>query len=214
MSWRSLLVTATLVLTGCLYNQDPSTSTPPLSIRPIVGVNPIIIAAHHNVAWDISSELTHTIRNRLAQPNQLYVLAKEETARVARKALSSHDPFGTDVSWLKKSYPQNEFVVFLELFDHEESALSTAEKSPAELMMRVRVHVFDLRKNEPKIVLQEVVEQSHLIPFQFTLKGEGRVAWGDELFSISPLGLAHEKLCQEIASRIEDYILLHCEAPG
>ena len=38
-----------------------------------------------------------------------------------------------------------------------------------------------------------------------------QVLWGDETFEISPLGLAHAKICQEISSRMEDYILLNCE---
>jgi len=215
MFWRSLCITTTLILTGCLH--DPNTSpllTSRSSVRPIVSVNPIITSAEHHISWDVSSELTHIIRDRLAAHNLLYVLAEEEVALMAHKALSRHDPFGADVSWLNKYYPQNEFVVFLDLFEHEETPLSTAEKSPVELLMGVRVHVFDLRGAEPKIVLQEVVEQSHHIPFQFTRSGEECVAWGDELFSISPLGLAHEKLCQEIASRVEDYILLHCVVAG
>jgi hypothetical protein len=80
------------------------------------------------------------------------------------------------------------------------------EDSPALLTIAVRVRVFDVREKTPKVVLQEIVEQSHHIPRQFTK--DSQVPWGDEAFDVSPLGIAHDQLCKELATRVEDYILI------
>lgn len=72
----------------------------------------------------------------------------------------------------------------------------------------MRVRVFDLRGKEPKIVLQELIHDSHFIPRQFTQANFYQVPWGHESFSISPIGLAHAEFTKEISSRLEDYILM------
>jgi hypothetical protein len=74
--------------------------------------------------------------------------------------------------------------------------------------MSVRVRVIDMRGKQPKIVLQELIHDTHHIPRQFTRANFYQVAWGKESFNISPMGLAHAQLTKEIASRLEDYILL------
>ncbi len=64
--------------------------------------------------------------------------------------------------------------------------------------MSVRVRVIDVREKTPKVVLQEIVEQSHHVPRQFTKANFNQVPWGDEAFDISPLGIAHDQLCKEL----------------
>jgi hypothetical protein len=69
------------------------------------------------------------------------MVGEEPVASLAQKALSVYDPFDLDISWVRKSFPQNEFVVFTELMDHKEVPLAPEEgqDSPAELTLSVRV---------------------------------------------------------------------------
>jgi hypothetical protein len=72
----------------------------------------------------------------------------------------------------------------------------------------MRVVVVDNRGQQPEVILQEIVHDSHFIPRQFNQYNFHQVSWGNEEFTISPLGMAHTQFLKEISSRIEDYILL------
>jgi hypothetical protein len=213
--WKYSTLALMLFLGGC-HNNQGSTMTvmeKPVSIRPIVAVVPVMDHSRHELSWSISNELTQAIRQKLAEHNQLYLLSEDQVYAMNRKS-SQGDAFGLETLWMKKAYQQNEFVAFFELIEHREAPLiapqETPEESPAQLTIVMRVRVFDLRGEQPKVVLQETVEQTHHIPRQFTRHQFNQVPWGDEMFEISPLGLAHAKICQEVSTRVEDYILLNC----
>ncbi len=206
-------------LGGCRYEKESTALLieKPVTTRPIVAIVPVIDNSRHELAWNVSQELTTSLRHRLAHHNRLYLLSEDQVYALSRKSSNQNqDPFSAEISWVKKGFPDNEFVAFFDLIEHGELPLTLsdtpAEESPAELNISMRVRAFDLRGEEPKVVLEEVVEQSHHIPQQFTRNQFSQVPWGDEMFEISPLGLAHEKLCQEVASRLEDYILLNCKS--
>lgn len=205
------ILLSSLLLCACHDDQNSNTALVEKSaartVRPIISVVSVNDTIHPNLAWDLSKELTLAIRHRLADHNSLYLLSDDQV----RAPKEGQDPFGSETAWLKTRYSQNEFVTFFELIDHRETPIESREESPAELTLSMRVRVFDLRQETPKIVLEEVVAQSHHIPAQFTKNNPNQVKWGDETFEISPLGIAHEKLCQEVASRVEDYILLSCK---
>jgi hypothetical protein len=212
--WKYSIVALTLLLGGCGQEQTSTALIEePLSTRPIVAIIPVIDHSRHDLSWNISHELTQSIRQRLTQHDRLYLLNEDQVYAMTRKS-AQDDPFGLETLWIKKAYSQNEFVAFFELIEHREMPIITTEGSnqenPAQLDITMRVRVFDLRSERPRVVLQEIVEQTHHIPRQFTRNQFNQVPWGDEMFEISPLGLAHEKICQEVASRVEDYILLNC----
>lgn len=215
-SWKYSVLGLALFLGGC--KEDRSTALlieRPITTRPIVAVVPVMDRSHHNLTWNVSHELTAALRQKLTQHNNLYLLSEDQVYAMNRKT-AQHDPFDLDVSWIKKGYPQNEFVAFFELTHHRETPLLTSEEeSPAQLNVSMRVRVFDLRGETAKVVLEELVEQSHHIPTPFAQHAvdptSSQVPWGDEAFEISPLGIAHEKLCKELAGRVEDYILLNCK---
>ena len=89
-----------------------------------------------------------------------------------------------------------QFLVTMQLVRHQEIA-----QDPNELAMNVLVKILDTRGEKPQVILQEELSLSTLFEKPLT-------SWNDEAFRISPMGLAHAKLSREIASRIEDYILL------
>jgi hypothetical protein len=214
--WKNSIWACTLFLAGCRGGSSTTALIEmPVMTRPIVAVVPVMDKSRHELPWNVSKELTVEIRQRLSQHGRLYLMSEDQVYAMSRRASERPDPFGLETDWIKKGFPQNEFVAFFELIDHKEIPLNEpellAEESPAELNVSIRVRVFDLRGQEPKIVLQEIVQQSHHIPKQFT-QNQSIVLWGDEMFDISPLGIAHEKICQELAGRVEDYILLNCKS--
>ena len=219
-SWKCSVWACMLLFAGCKNDNSVSALIEkPVTTRPIVAVVPVMDQSRHELSWNVSQELTSAIRGRLAQHGSLYLLSEDQVYEMTRKSNqksdSGRDPFSMETAWIKKGYPGNEFVAFFELLDHHELSIaspnSTQEESPAELTLSMRVRVFDLRGEAPKIVLEEVAQQSHHIPKQFTKSQFNQVPWGDEMFDISPLGIAHQKLCQELASRVEDYILESCK---
>ena len=89
-----------------------------------------------------------------------------------------------------------QFLVTMQLVRHQEIS-----QEPNELAISILLKILDTRTEKPQVVLQEDLSLTTLFEKPLT-------SWNDEAFRISPMGLAHSKLSREIASRIEDYILL------
>jgi hypothetical protein len=187
--------------------------------KPIVALVPLIDTSKAKVSWNLSEELTSSIHYKLMQKDHLYLIDKEKVNHVVKKIKDTNNPFDLDVSWVKKVFYDYEFIVFMQLLTHEEVFATTpnsvdVKDSPAELSMAVRVRVIDLRGNEPKVVLQEIIKDSHYLPKQFTSANFTQVGWGTDSFDISPVGVAHSQLAKQVATRLEDYILLSMSGPN
>jgi len=76
------------------------------------------------------------------------------------------------------------------------------------LKMAVRLRIVDLRTQEPKIVLQEIVRGSYYIPKTLLQTDYNQVVWGTDEYRKSPMGIAHTQLIEEITLRLSDYLLL------
>lgn len=175
--------------------------------KPVVAVASMIDTTSFDAPWSLSEELTSTLVQRMVQGNQIYVEAQDE-------APFAENPFGNDLSWIKREFPTHEFIVFLELVEHELVPAVKSKKNlpPQEissnLNMAVRIRVIDLRGPSPRIVLQEMVRDSYFVPKTLLPTDYSIVTWGTEGFRKSPMGIAHAQLIQEIANRVSDYILL------
>lgn len=215
---RALFLTLALVtVTGCNWNlisQEENKQQIQVALKPVVAIAPVIDSTEEDNIWNLSDEFTHCIIHRLIQKNHLSVINLDKTRTVTQQTTLNQDPFGQDTSWLKKVFSHHGFVAFLELVEHNEIARQDdkkpidSKKCSAELLMTMRVRVFDLRKNEPKVILQELVHESHFIPRPFTRSNFQQEKWGHEMFAISPMGLAHTQFIKHICNRLEDYILL------
>ncbi len=214
---RALLnLLALTLVTGCslhLVTQEDNVEQTQTSLKPIVAIVPVIDHTKDS-EWNLSDEFTYCINHQLAQKNHLFLADLDKTRAITQQLVSMQNPFGQDISWLKKTFSHQEFVVFLELVEHNEVArqddkkIVDSAKCSAELLMTMRIRVFDLRKDEPKVVLQELVHESHFIPRPFTRSNFQQEKWGHEMFIISPMGLAHSHFIKHICNRLEDYILL------
>lgn len=175
--------------------------------KPVVVIPSMIDTTSYDAPWSLSEEFTSMIVNQVSSSGEIFVFAKEDFP-------VSENPFSSDLSWMKKEFSSQEFVVFLELVEHEAVPATNGKKNfnPYEvstnLEMSVRVRVIDLRGMQPKIVLQEMVRDSYFIPKTILPTDYTAAGWGTEEYRKTPMGIAHSQLAQEIANRISDYILL------
>lgn len=213
------LIALTFVSAGCQKNSNEQTvylSHP--EARPRVALAPVIDNTKDaTLAWSLSDEFTSSVFSCLSQ-GSLYLEGLPKVREMVKKCKEEQNPFGTDISWIKKGFEKEQFVVFLELIKHEEilkkpNAQEIELKScSADLFLSMRIRIFDLRGERPQVILQEIANDSHFIPRQFTTINFEQAPWGDDNFNFSPLGLAHWEFAKEISSRIEDYIGLACKS--
>ncbi len=216
---KSLLCLCAIALITCGCHEDSSTESSVSSQLspshvPIVSIVPLIDNTKNECEWSLSDELSSSLYANLSQQDRVILNSSSQVRARAKPALEKHNPFDKDLSWVKKSFQNEEFVVFLELVEHEE-VLNQNRTKPidpslcsAQLRMSVRLRVIDLRSQEPKVILQELIHDAHSIHPQFNHINFHQVPWKDQSFSISPVGLAHAKFTKELAQRIEDYILI------
>lgn len=173
--------------------------------KPSVAIAPLLDTTSFDASWSLSEELTEGVTKLVASTGQIFVRSQADSS------LSEH-PFGSDLSWMKRDFPGQEFVAFLELVEHEFSPVKAkgvpAQEASANLNMAVRLRVVDLRSNNPKIVLQEMVRDTYFVPKTLIPTDYAADPWGTESYARSPMGIAHGLLTNELANRISEYILL------
>jgi len=174
--------------------------------KPVVAVASMIDTTSFECPWSISEELTSMIASQIGQSSEIFVNPKEEFA-------FAENPFGNDLSWIKREFNNHEFVVFLELVQHENAPVAKDKKAAAfevstNINIAVRVRVLDLRSSAPKVVLQELIRSSYYVPKTLLPTDYNEVVWGSEEYRTTPMGIAHAELVQEVVSRLSDYILL------
>jgi hypothetical protein len=206
---------AALLLSSC-HDQDQSSnavSSQAKMAKPRVAIAPAIDNSKHSVPWNLSDEITYSLFYRLDQKEKFFLDDPQKMKSISKRLHANNNPFGGDLKWIKRAFNQDDFVVFLEVLEHEETPnlvekTSLAKDCSANLNMTMRVIVVDIRQTQPVVVLQEVIQDSHFIPRQFNQYNFHQVYWGNEEFAMSPLGMAHTQFLKEISTRIEDYITL------
>lgn len=176
--------------------------------KPVVSIAPMIDTSSFEAPWSVSEELTSQVISQIGQAGKIFITAKEDDA-------FSENPFGTDLSWIKREFHEGEFVVFLELVEHEIVAANKSKKDlpsqevSSNLNMAIRLRVVDIRNAAPKIVLQEIIRETYFIPKSLTGAADYQIiTWGMPEFTRSHMGIAHNQLIKEISSRVSDYVLL------
>ena len=199
-----------LALSACSKNgSDISRFHEDGRAKPIVAIAPVIDATSFDVPWSLSDELTSLFMGRISEGKSLYVIKKDDIAY-------TENPFGPDLVWMKREFPNNEFVVFLELIEHENVPVVKNNKKSVEipfetsvdLKLGIRMRVVDLRSQTPQIVLQEMIQDSYFIPKSDVPVNYSTVVWGSEEYGKSPMGIAHVQIVEEISRRVSEYIHL------
>lgn len=175
--------------------------------KPVVAIASMLDTTSFEAPWSVSEELTDLIVSKISQNHRLFIQPHEDLP-------PAENPFGADLSWIKKEFESSEFVVFLELVQHELEPVVKSKKPvfPQEvatnLNMGIRLRVMDVRGAKPKIVLQEMVKDSYYIPKTLLPTDYNTAYWGTPEYQKSPMAIAHMNIVQEISHRISDYILL------
>jgi hypothetical protein len=210
-----LIFSLSVLFASCEKDSSTSYSTSQTApFRPAVAIAPVIDHSESGLGWDLSDEITYSVSTRLIQKSKLNVTDPQKTRTQIRKNKAISNPFGSDLSWVKKTFPTDDFVVFMELIEHREqlresgNTNKTPEALSADLNLALRLRIVDVRKEQPRIVLQEIIQDSHFIPRQFTRYNFDQAPWNSEEFSITPIGIAHSLLIKQLSSRIDDYISL------
>lgn len=182
--------------------------------KPVVAVVPVFDRSGADIPWNLSEEFTSTIERLLSRRSNIYLLDEAGVKKAASFLSETNNPFGKDLSWAPKTFDGNEFVVFLELVTHQLTPHEKGEESEEApettytLDLTMRVRVVDIREEMPKVILQELVTQSHYIPKLLTHVDYTKNGWGKMSFNITPFGLSHAQFTRQISKRLEDYILL------
>lgn len=181
--------------------------------KPVVTIVPVLDSTSYDVPWSISEEFTAAITNSLNKLKSFYLTDQSNIH------LSSEDnPFSSNITWVKNNFHDTEFVIFLELVEHEDVPLIKTAKDPMKipeyrrdavnLNMALRMRILDIRGETPKIVLQEMIKDSYYIANNMDKPNYSLVPWGTEEYKSSPLALAHSQLVKHLEERINDYVLL------
>lgn len=210
MRYVYALFAASLLVSSCCNNcnQEMTRYHEDGRAKPAVAIASMIDTTSCDVPWSLSEELTSLVVGRIAGSKAIFVQSIEDFA-------PNQNPFSQDLSWVKSEFAGHEFVVFMELVQHELSLANKAKKKGASsaeatnnLEMAVRLRVLDLRGQTPKIVLQEMVKESYYIPRSLLPTDYRKIMWGTEEYRTTPMGIAHARIAQEISVRLNDYILL------
>lgn len=179
--------------------------------KPKVTLVPLIDNSGHSLGWNLSDEITYTLFSKLEKPHTLQLTPLTQVKHQIRRLKESQNPFSNDLSWVKAHFPQEDFLVFLEMIEHSEVPNQKgqdleARAVSANLHLALRLRILDVRGQTPTVVLQEIVQDTHFIPKQFTQYNFYQAHWNTEDFAISPVGIAHAQLITEIKKHIEEYI--------
>ncbi|MFT4553082.1 MAG: hypothetical protein ACI9S8_001716 [Chlamydiales bacterium] len=183
--------------------------------KPTVAMLPLVNNSSIELPWDISEELTSGIRHSLKKNGKLFLSSSEEAEDLGL-ILGPMDVSTANLEPLKK-FASSEFVIMLELVNHKKIPYDRGTLNPVYpadgkiahvLALMVRVHVVDIRGEQPQTILHEIVRSNHLIPTTIAHINAGDRIWGENTYNFSPIGLAHARLERDIAGRLEDYILV------
>lgn len=181
--------------------------------KPIVAMLPVVNRVDNYLPWDLSEEFSSEIQRRLVNDSVVYLNSVEMPEKLRQK-LEKNDSIMLKSDDFNELSTQNDFVVLLELIEHSEMPFHQSQINEdlsdrtidRVLNMKMRVKVADIRSSEAKIVLQEILEVSHLIPRDTGIVDYGRVVWGSDAYPATAYGRAHARLEKDLSKQIEKYI--------
>lgn len=202
-----------LICTGCAPNcRDTSLYQRTGQIKPIVCVMPVINQTGvHPEQWDFSREFTDEIRKRVYDSSRLYLLRESGSLEFARE-LNIPNPMEIP-SDLRERMGAAEYIVVAELIDQAEKPYGLGGSRPyheeigSVLSIAMRVRVIDIRKEKPRVILQEIIDYDHIIAKPYLNADYNKAYWGTEAYESTPLGMAHNKVVRELVAHVENYVL-------
>lgn len=150
--------------------------------------------------WDLKEEFNREISKRFSLSNKIYLLKQSVSSKVAEQFFSPEGFFISN-QVINQLLPA-EFVVATELLDQNELI---DDLGNGIITASLRVRVYDLRKEEVKLIYQEIMEASQPIVAS-NVNDYVRYSWRSKVFDSTPMGLMHNRLMRELVGRVEGYI--------
>lgn len=173
------------------------------ALKPQIAFLPVLDSSNALLPWNLAREITEGSYFAMMNSGELFLISSDEIENDLMQC-GQIDFFGRDLSFAK-NFCHADFVVVSELIQHEivpNQGYTEYPSSQDLLTIKLRVRIIDVRKNEPTIALQEILTCNQLIPkknIDYFLQG-----WGTPYFRRTPYGMAHQRLIQDFAKRIED----------
>lgn len=184
------------------YNDDGT-------LKPHIALIPVIDRSGSDVPWSLAQEMTLGIRFQAMDSGELYLLSRSEMLDGMQKT-QNINLFDTDLSY-STCFGNADFVVAVELIEHKEECYNKCVHScPLNLsgyvlVMKARLRIIDVRCQEPRVLLQEIVKLDQSIPRCSTTKtGFNLIPYGAESYPQTPYALAHRGFQELIVRRIEE----------
>jgi len=181
--------------------------------KPSVALTSIIDSTNFEGDWSLSEEFTELLKNKMAKSQKLYIPHIHQSGSHFH---FGNNPFASDISWMRDLEVNQDFVVFMELINHEKKIEANdssvplsnipAEDACSKLNIALRLKIVDLRENNPKVVLQEVIKDQFEIPNTLTAQENEKAAFGTVQYRRSYTAQAHDKLLDTVADRINEYV--------
>jgi len=173
--------------------------------KPMVTIVPIIDSTFYDIPWSLSEELSSLINKNISDKGNIFTPKEKENIKLS----TNHNPFENNINWSKKMFKNAEFVVFIELTEHNDLPISKTIKNPnkisesrklaSNLNISARLKIIDLRKKKPVIVLQEKIKDSFFMSNTIDKFDYNEVTWGTKTYKKSPMGEAHLQFAKELA---------------
>lgn len=218
-----IVFSLTLLAAGCNSNRHDQQAVrfhDDGRAKAIVTITPVYDHQDIKLPWSLAEDLTNSIKSKLISKSNLFVAnppiqrEKDDESPLPVERYDENKSLSVHYDNLKAKFPNSEFVVFLELAEHkihpkqeQDSFLDKITPSYA-LDLSMRIRIYDLRSEEPRVILQEIVHQKHLLPKQFAKLDFDSTLWGRKTYGISPIGFAHTQFAKEVAQRIDNYLIL------
>ncbi len=159
--------------------------------------------------WSVAQELSDSIKAELEVKDNLR-LKSIERSLLPDQGKKAYDLFRVEVSELKE-FSEADFLVLMELVEHRLGGLSKRHKKAAKdaegvISTALRLKVLDMRADEAKTVLSEIIEQDF-----FLTKADRQVdymltSYGDLNYKHTALAKAHSKLVSKVVEHISEYV--------
>lgn len=208
---RLFLLLPLLLLSACCQNNNCQPPVLCQRCRPQTALVPVVNGVDCPVQWDLSREMTNEVVDSMIDRSTLSITPLAHY-RSAIDQISGADLFGKDLSFANH-FANNDFLVLMELVKHDTVPYSKERfphitiHRPAEchavLALGMRLRVLDLRSEEPRIVLQELVECDQLITNRAAKIDYSTLSCESKGYQETPMALAHHLLAEEIAEKVE-----------
>jgi hypothetical protein len=164
--------------------------------------------------WSLSDEIHAGVKDKLLRRAEVFV-CPDTVGYAVPPGLDGVDLVDRHGGELKQHFPDVDFVVLMELIDHQEvpivrgvTKLDFVDGGNAKnaLSMKLRVQAVDVRGATPRTVFRETIERNYPI-YSAAVFDVQKHPWKTRSFEFSVLGRAHTELEKEVAQRLEQYLL-------